>query len=111
MATDTPKLDTPHMRVTVTDGTQYAVQTTNADMVMYDLERAKRRWPSLTDAPFLWLSYLAFSALRRDGTISASEHFDSWVQTTVEVKNLNETGQESDETVKAFPTLLAAGQD
>lgn len=108
---DKPRLDTPHIRVTLTDGTEYEVQTINADMVMFDLERAKRHWPALTDAPILWITYLAFAALRRDGTIPASVLFDSWVTTTEQIKNLNETGQESEETVKAFPTLMAAGQD
>jgi len=104
MADKTPQLDTPYIRVTMADGKTYDVQTENPDMVMFDLERAKRKWPTLQDAPFLWLNYLAYSKLKRSGEDIGGDSFEAWLMKTSTVTNLNGDGAPDTDVVKAFPT-------
>lgn len=90
MAEDKLKLDTPHVRVTYSDGETIDVQTENPDMVYFDFERARRKWPSFQDAPFVWISYLAYSKIKRSGSLRVSgQTFDDWLLTTAAVANLN----------------------
>lgn len=109
MADKPPQLDTPHVRVTMTDGREYDVQTENPDMILWDLERHKRKWPSFQEAPFLWLNYLAYSKLNRTGQANG-ETFDRWMLKTSRVENLNAEGTPDDDVVTAFPTQQAAAQ-
>src|SRR5690242_7666585 len=104
---ESPRLDTPHIRVTMNDGREYDVQTENPDMVMFDIERAKRKWPTFQDAPMLWINYLAFSKLKQSGELG-NETFDAWILRTVRVDNLNEDGVPDDDVVTAFPTREVA---
>lgn len=101
---DTPRLDTPHLLVVMADGTEYDVKTESPDMVYFDLERAKRKWPGIQEAPFLWLSYLAYSKLKRTGA-GVPATFDAWLPTTSRIDNLDADGQLSNETETAGPTM------
>lgn len=105
---ESPKLDTPRLRVVMQDGQEFDVQTENPDMVFWDIERAKRKWPTFQDAPFLWINYLAYSKLKRDGL--ASEAFDAWITRTRIVQNLNEDGAASAEVNGADPTRWDAAR-
>jgi hypothetical protein len=104
MADKTPQLDTPYLRVTMADGRTFDVQTENPDMVLFDLERAKRKWPTFQDAPFLWVSYLAYSKLKRSGEDIGGDAFDAWLLKTSAVTNLNADGEPGTDVVSAFPT-------
>jgi hypothetical protein len=54
------------LTVTMDDGTVHEVTVGNPDMLRYDEERAKRGWPATaTDAPILWQTFCAWSALTR----------------------------------------------
>ena len=101
---DTPRLDTPHLRVVMADGTEFEVNTESPDMVYFDLERAKRKWPVIQEAPFLWLSYLAYSKLKRTGE-PVPPTFDAWLPKTSRIDNLDADGQPSDEAETAGPTM------
>jgi hypothetical protein len=101
---DTPKLDTPRLRVYMQDGTEHLVETENPDMVLFDLERAKRKWPTMQEAPFLWINYLAYSRLKRSG-VPVGASFDAWLLTTRLIQNVDGDGEVSDEALAAFPTL------
>ena len=49
------------------------VVTANPDLVQWDETRARKGWPTMTDAPMLWMTFLAWHAARRLG------HFtDGW---------------------------------
>lgn len=41
------------------------VETANPDLVAWDLHRARNKWPSHDDAPMLWLTFVAWRAMRR----------------------------------------------
>lgn len=106
---DTPRLDTPRVMVTMTDGRALDVQTENPDMVFFDLERARKKWPGLQDAPFLWLSFLAYSKLKRSGELGTPvPPFDAWFLETVSVVNLDADGNPATESESADPTQPVA---
>lgn len=48
------------------------VESTNPDRIKWDLAAAKYKWPSLQDAPFLGMSFIAWSALTRTGKYSGT---------------------------------------
>lgn len=109
-----PALDMPRVRVTMRDGSTHDVQTENPDMVYFDLERAKRKWPGIQEAPFLWLNYLAYSKLKRDGALangSPAPSFETWLATTVAVINIDEEGNAVTATVTADPTQEGPAPD
>ena len=92
------KLSTPRLRVILADGTEREVQCTNADMVRFDLTRSKQKWPAATDAPFLWLTFIAWCALRRTGQIEQTSGYEAFADSTLEVQNM--TDDESAEDVE-----------
>lgn len=63
---DTPRLSSPRLIVSMSDGAEIEVQTLNADLIRYDLTRGKHGWPDGTKAPFLWLTFIAWAAMRRE---------------------------------------------
>lgn len=52
--------------VALMDGTRYRITTTNADRVRFDLTAPKHKWPTAQAAPFLWFTFLAWSASKRE---------------------------------------------
>lgn len=103
---DTPKIETPHVRIIYTDGRSVTVKTDNPDMVFYDIERAKRKWPAGQDAPMLWINYLAYSKLRRTGEIDKGQTFEDWLLTTVAIENLSDDGEPDGQVATVGPTQL-----
>src|SRR5215471_16219668 len=63
-------LETPTLTVVLDDGRTLSVQATNPDYIRWDRTAAKHGWPTLRNAPFLWMTFLAWSALRRTGQIA-----------------------------------------
>lgn len=56
------------LAVALTDGREYPeLVVTNTAHVEWDLARARHRWPSSEDAPFLWMTYIAYQQLALDG--------------------------------------------
>lgn len=84
------KLSTPRLRVVLADGTDREVQCTNADMVRFDLTRSKQKWPGPQDAPFLWLTFIAWAALRRTGAIEQTVGYEAFADSTLEIENLTD---------------------
>lgn len=60
-----PKLATPKIHVVMHDGSEFDVQAYNVDLVAWDRERARQKWPKPDEAPFLWMNYLAWHALTK----------------------------------------------
>lgn len=63
---DRVSLSAPRLHVILEDGTQHDVQTDNRDLLAWDRSRAKHKWPTAQDAPFVWMTFLSWSALRRE---------------------------------------------
>jgi hypothetical protein len=95
------RLTSPRVTV-IRDGLpDLELQTTNADMIQWDLTRAKQRpaWPSFQDAPVLWMTFLAFCAARRTGAIETAYTWDTWRHEVLEVMPV----QDDDDTEEGAP--------
>lgn len=81
------KLSCPRVRVVRDGQPDLELQTTNADMVLWDLTRPKQRpvWPTFQEAPFLWLTFLAWAAARRTGAIPTDMTFERWRDEVLDV--------------------------
>ena len=104
------KLSSPRLRVTVEDEggalVQYDVQTSNADMIRFDLLRQRKGWPSMKEAPMLWMTVLAWHALKRSG--KAGDDFEAYADRIVELTTIDEDGNEvegDDASQEAGPLL------
>lgn len=104
MMADTVKLTSPNISVLMRDGTSWTVQTENEDLVSWDMVRAPRKWPKLDDAPFLWLTFLAWNAGKRDGL-----HELPWDQFKTDCRQVS-TADSDDEAENVGPTLSAVEQ-
>jgi hypothetical protein len=91
---DDHRLTTPRIEVTLDDGTTFVVQALNPDLVRWDRQASKLGWPKMSDAPFLWLTFLAWSAAKREGAIPADLSWEVFGDTRcVQVRALtNELG-------------------
>jgi hypothetical protein len=97
------RLNTPRLRI-VRDGVEdLEVQTTNADLVLWDRTRTRHKWPQVSDAPFLWLTFVGWAAARRTGAIPAEYRYEAWESDVLEVETL--TDPDDDEDPVGRPTL------
>jgi hypothetical protein len=71
------------------------VQTLNPDLIAWDMTHARHKWPELKEAPFKWLTFIAWHACRREGRIPADLTYEAWEASTLEITNL--TDDEDDE--------------
>ena len=101
---DAPKLETPLIHVVMDDGAVHEVQAYNREMLLWDRTRARRKWPTASEAPFVWLNFLAWKALTREGQIQAMT-LDEFEEHALEVRALRD---EDDEESGANPTHTAA---
>lgn len=62
-------LSTPLLNVTMDDGRDLTVQALNIDLLAWDRTRVAKKWPTGQEAPFVWLTFLAWHALKRGGDI------------------------------------------
>jgi len=62
-------LATPLVTVTMADETTHTVRVLNPDYLRWDRTAAKHGWPRMDQAPHTWLTFVAWSALRREGRI------------------------------------------
>jgi hypothetical protein len=93
---DAPRLVSPHLAVTLDDGTVLDVQTANPDLVRYERTAARHKWPPATQAPMTWLTFLAWAALRREAQIPADLTWEAFADTRcLSVENL--TGDDDDQ--------------
>lgn len=83
------------------------VQTLNPDLIAWDMTRAKHKWPKTEDAPFKWLTFIAWHAARRSGAIPTDLTYEAWEGSTLTVVNLD--GDEEGTTVD--PTREDLGPD
>lgn len=60
------------------------VRTDNRDRIAWDLARGRQKWPQAQDAPSLWATHIAYTALRRTGEITCTFEEFSDATTSVE---------------------------
>jgi len=95
------------IEVFLQDRDPYTVTTTLLDHNIWDLTRAKHKWPTASDAPLTWLGFLAWSASRRTGAIEPSLVWEQFLSQCLAVRQPDE---EDDEAV-ADPTRPGPGPD
>jgi hypothetical protein len=71
-------LTTPLLAVSLEDGRQLQVRVVNPDFLAWDRTAAKHGWPSMRTAPFLWMTFLAWSALRRTGQLGGDVTWEAF---------------------------------
>lgn len=96
------KLNTPRVRVTRESEPDKVleVQTTNADLVLWDRTRIKHKWPKFEDAPFLWLTFISWAGARRSALIPPELTYEAWERDVLEA---DASDDEGDETGAPFP--------
>ena len=57
------------------------ITTDNRDRIAWELHRSREKWPTPTDAPTLWATFLAWHAAKREGRIGLSfDEFNAQTQ-------------------------------
>lgn len=56
-----------NVTVTIKGADPVDVPVINPDRIRWDMTRAKQKWPSFEEAPFLGTTFLAWSAMKREG--------------------------------------------
>lgn len=82
------KLSTPRLIVKRDGHDDVEIQTTNADLVLWDKTRFRHKWPKVDEAPFLWLTFLAWAAARRTGAIPPDHRYEQFEAETLEVETV-----------------------
>ena len=89
---ETPRLETPRVVVTMDDGQVLTVQVYNPDYLRWDRTSAKHGWPTMDKAPHTWLTFVAWSALRREGQIGDDVTWEDFSERRcLQVTNATET--------------------
>lgn len=90
------RLTSPRVQVLRDGYDPLEVQTTNRDLLLWDTTRAKHKWPKFEDAPFLWLTFLSWSAARRTGAIAPEVRFEDWSDDVLQVTALDEDDEDDE---------------
>lgn len=103
---DDHRLTIPRLGVQMVDGTEFEVQAINPDLIRWDRTAAKHHWPAASSAPFLWMTFLAWSAARRSDLIPQDVTFEAFSEEQcIQVRNLTDAEGDDD---AADPIPLAA---
>jgi hypothetical protein len=99
------KLSSPRLRVlrgSLDAPEVIEVQTLNPDLIAWDMTRGKHHWPELKEAPFKWLTFISWHAVRREGRLPADVTYEAWEASTLDVANLD-TDEDGEDTTGADP--------
>src|SRR5262252_1036760 len=98
------KLINPRIKIVREGQPELEVQTTNADLVLWDLTRPKQRpvWPTFQEAPFLWLTFLSWAAARRTGAIPTDHTFERWRDEVLDVTSVDDSAEPDSELGSPF---------
>jgi hypothetical protein len=97
------KLTSPRVRVVRDGHDDLEMQTTNADLVLWDRTRIKHKWPNFQEAPFLWLTFVSWAAARRTGAIEPGHTYEKWEAETLDVAAV--TDDDDTEMGSPFPAV------
>ena len=107
------RMVSPRLLVTLDDGNEYDIQTDNRDMVRFDLLKGRKQWPSMQEAPMLWVTVLAWSCMARENKLA--EDVEKGIDRIIAVEALDEDGNVVDlddpaiaEAVSVDPTKRAS---
>src|SRR5262245_31808283 len=90
------KLSSPRIRILRESSEEpIEVQTDNRDLVLWDMTRSRHKWPKFDEAPFVWLTFLAWPAARRTGQINGETTYEVWSKDVVSVESLDDEDEEN----------------
>lgn len=91
------RLTIPRIEVTMDDGSTFEVQALNPDLIRWDRTASRSGWPAASSAPFLWMTFLAWSAAKRERLIPDGLSWEEFGDTRcVNVRNLTDEGVDAD---------------
>jgi len=96
------RLETPRVTVLLEDGRTLTTQVMNPDYLRWDRTAAKHGWSRMDAIPHTWLTFVAWSALKREGQLDQAVSWEDFSERMcLQVINAAETaatnGQVSDE--------------
>ncbi len=99
-----PRIASPRLAVVLEKPDRTLVeiitQTDNRDAVRWDMTRGRKNWPSMQDAPLLWMTFLAWSALARSGDFTGT--FEQFNDVALSLRGVDADGNTlSAQTVEA----------
>jgi hypothetical protein len=103
------RLATPRLSVVVTADSDEAitVQTIGADMIAAEATARKHKWGTISESPVTWLSFLAWSALRRTKQIPETLTYTEFSTNLGSITDVDEDDDEEDE--QGTPTRPGPG--
>lgn len=93
-------------QITWPDGSTVVVRVLQPDYIRWDLSRGKRNWPLGQDAPFLFMSFLTWSAARREGVYDGT--WEQFSEAVADVSAL-EADAEAGDVIRPTPPAHEAG--
>lgn len=97
----------PRLVVTLDNDEEYTIQTDNRDMVRFDMLRARKGWPTMQEAPFVFMTVLAWSCLAREGKLGSTD-VDKELDRIIGVEPIDEAGNTVDiDTPEGFAAITA----
>jgi len=97
------KLATPRFRFLREGYDPVEVQSTNADLVLWDMTRPRQKWPTMKDAPFLAQTFIAWAAARRTGAIPTELKWETFLESVLECTELDDDEDEDDPAGRPTP--------
>jgi hypothetical protein len=69
---------------------EVTVQTDNRDAVTWDILRSRKKWPAGSEAPMLWMTMLAWAALKRTNETTLDE--EAFIGSCIQVRSADKEG-------------------
>ena len=88
------KLTLPRVRVIRDGHDPLELQVLNPDLLRWDTTRGRHRWPSMREAPNLWMTFLAWSAATRTGATDA--RWEAFRDSCLEVSTITDDPDDDD---------------
>lgn len=98
----TASVSTSRFRITPLEGDPYVVRCRQTDFIAWDKTAPRMQWGTSRDVPFLFSSFIAWNAARREGMFPGS--FDAFCDSVSDLDPL----RDDDEDDTARPTQRAA---
>jgi hypothetical protein len=95
------------IEVYLQDREPFTVTTTLLDHNIWDMTRARHKWPPASEAPLTWLGFLAWAAARRTREIDAAVTWEQFLSLCLSVQKADD---EEDEAI-ADPIRPGPGLD
>lgn len=84
------------LKLETLDGETYEVSAVFADLIRYDVIRAKLNFPTREQSEFLFMGLVAFCALVRTGQLKTDEKPADWMNTIASIEPVETEGDDGE---------------